>query len=418
METTRKAAESTRLPNANALSKRPLSRPRQVCPGEVRDGTCLHCGATGIPGMSGWGTWPHEPATTPPPVKVLPRHAKPSLSTPAPRRPLFPSLGGGVVSVPPVAYRDPLSALLDSPSVAEEVRFCATCQAPIGRGSAKSKGPDEGRCYACGTAFSFTPPLNPGDVVGIQYEVVGCLAYGGQGWIYLAKDHNVSDRWVVLKGIIHAGSQAAAAAALAEQRFLAEVQHQNIVQIYNFVWHEPTRTSYIVMEYLGGPTLQDIALHRYHTSGRTEALPIAQVIAYGLELLRTLSYLHGHGLLYCDLKPSNIIQLGDRIKLIDLGGVRWQNDSTTPMIHTDGFAAPELSSRGASISSDLYALARTLAALTMDFDASGELREPPPGKTMESEYLRVLHWTTSPDPAQRPQSADEMAEYLAAALYV
>ncbi|MFD1052244.1 hypothetical protein ACFQ1S_45045, partial [Kibdelosporangium lantanae] len=39
----------------------------------------------------------------------------------------------------------------------------------------------------------------------------GCLAYGGLGWIYLAKDHNVSDRWVVLKGLIDTGDQTAMA---------------------------------------------------------------------------------------------------------------------------------------------------------------------------------------------------------------
>jgi serine/threonine-protein kinase PknG len=37
-------------------------------------------------------------------------------------------------------------------------------------------------------------------LVAGQYEVLGCLAFGGLGWIYLARDRNVSDRWVVLKG--------------------------------------------------------------------------------------------------------------------------------------------------------------------------------------------------------------------------
>ena len=38
------------------------------------------------------------------------------------------------------------------------------------------------------------PELAPGDVVADQYEVRGALAHGGMGWIYLAVDHNVSDR--------------------------------------------------------------------------------------------------------------------------------------------------------------------------------------------------------------------------------
>jgi serine/threonine-protein kinase PknG len=112
-----------------------------------------------------------------------------------------------------------------------------------------------------------------------------------------------------------------------------------------------------------------------------------------------------------------VIQVRDRIKLIDLGGVRWQNDNVTPMIHTDGFTAPELATRGASISSDLYSLARTLAALSLDFDSSGRLPVAQRDTRMATSYLQVLNWATHVDPAQRPRNADEMADYLAAALY-
>ena len=58
---------------------------------------------------------------------------------------------------------------------------------------------------SAGTPYSFTPKLQPGDVVGGQYEVVGCIAHGGLGWIYLARDRNVSDRYVVLKGLLNTG---------------------------------------------------------------------------------------------------------------------------------------------------------------------------------------------------------------------
>ena len=43
---------------------------------------------------------------------------------------------------------------------------------------------------------------HPGELVAGQYQVVGCLAYGGMGWIYLARDKNVNDRFVVLKGAL------------------------------------------------------------------------------------------------------------------------------------------------------------------------------------------------------------------------
>ena len=37
------------------------------------------------------------------------------------------------------------------------------------------------------------PSLKAGDIVADQYEIVGPIAHGGLGWIYLAIDHNVSD---------------------------------------------------------------------------------------------------------------------------------------------------------------------------------------------------------------------------------
>ena len=121
-------------------------------------------------------------------------------------------------------------------------------------------GRTEGFCPQCGQEFSFTPKLKPGDLVGGQYEVAGAIAHGGLGWIYLAKDRNVSNRWVVLKGLLNSGDPDALAAAIAEQQFLAQVEHPLIVEIYNFVTHEGA--GYIVMEYVGGRSLKQILKQR------------------------------------------------------------------------------------------------------------------------------------------------------------
>ena len=53
--------------------------------------------------------------------------------------------------------------------------------------------------------FSFAPKLERGEMVAGQYEVLGCLAHGGLGWIYLAMDHHLDRRWVVLKGLLNTG---------------------------------------------------------------------------------------------------------------------------------------------------------------------------------------------------------------------
>ncbi|WP_278260198.1 protein kinase [Nocardioides convexus] len=124
--------------------------------------------------------------------------------------------------------------------------------------------------------------LHPGDLVAGQYEVAGALAHGGLGWIYLARDRNVSNRWVVLKGLLNSGDPDALAAAIAEQQFLAQVEHPLIVEIYNFVTHEGA--GYIVMEYVGGKSLKQILKQRMSANnGEYDPLPVDQALAYILE---------------------------------------------------------------------------------------------------------------------------------------
>ena len=130
-------------------------------------------------------------------------------------------LGAGLTRVPPAPVIDAAQAIMENPQVPEEKRNCPNCGAPVGRSRAGQPGRTEGFCAKCGNAFSFTPKLKPGDLVAQQYEVAGCLAHGGLGWIYLARDRNVSDRWVVLKGLLNTGDKDALAVAIVERQFLA-----------------------------------------------------------------------------------------------------------------------------------------------------------------------------------------------------
>jgi len=43
-------------------------------------------------------------------------------------------LGAGLVDIPPVPARDPASAVMKNPLVAENKRFCGACDRPVGRG--------------------------------------------------------------------------------------------------------------------------------------------------------------------------------------------------------------------------------------------------------------------------------------------
>ncbi len=285
-------------------------------------------------------------------------------------------------------------------------RFCSNCNEQMTR--------EKGFCPKCGRPYSFVPSLKPGDVVAGQYEVVGCMAFGGLGWIYLGKD-NVLSRWVVLKGLLNSKDEAAAAAAVAERQFLAAVKHPNIVGVYNFV--QRGAEGYTVMEYVGGKTLKEIRKER-------GPLPVPEAIAYIHRILGAFAYLHRQepALIYCDFKPDNFMVEDDDVKLIDMGGVRRVDDTGGDIYGTRGYSAPE-AGNGPSVVSDLYTVARTLAVLITDFrglQSAYEFKLPPPEEQpvfaqYESLY-RFLLKATRDDPDQRFQTADEMADQLAGVL--
>ncbi|WDV51743.1 tetratricopeptide repeat protein [Streptomyces coeruleorubidus] len=338
-------------------------------------------------------------------------------------------LGAGLVQVPPIPRPDPREMVLDNPEVPERKRFCSRsdCGAQVGRARGDRPGRTEGFCTKCGHPYSFVPKLKAGDVVHGQYEVVGCLAHGGLGWIYLAVDRAVSDRWVVLKGLLDTGDQDAMAAAISERRFLAEIEHANIVRIYNFVEHLDQRTGsldgYIVMEYVGGKSLKEIANARRTPQGRRDPLPVEQACAYGLEALEALGHLHSRNLLYCDFKVDNAIQTEDQLKLIDMGAVRRMDDEESAIYGTVGYQAPEVAEAGPSVASDLYTVARTLAVLTFDFQGytnvyADSLPDPDNIEVFRQyeSFYRLLVRATDPDPGRRFASAQEMAEQLTGVL--
>lgn len=380
------------------------------CAGTLEDGYCNVCGLAPGPGTVPKSVAePDQSGRTNGPVTGRP-------ATGSARG----SLGAGLLEIPPIQASDPAAAVMANPEVHESKRFCSKCEQPVGRGSAGSPGRIEGFCKNCGTRFSFRPRLEPGELVASQYEVLGCLAHGGLGWIYLAKDRNVSDRWVVLKGLLNSGDADAQAAAVAERRFLAEVEHPSIVRIYNFVQHPDSQTGdptgYIVMEYVGGKSVRQIALER-RAAG--ESVPAAHAIAYAIEVLPALGYLHRLGLVYCDFKPDNLIQVEEQLKLIDMGGVRRIDDEDSPIYGTVGYQAPEIASLGPSPSSDLYTVGRALAVLTFDFAGyTGEYQHRLPDPTtvpllaQYDSFYRLLRRATNPDPGRRFASAADMVDQL------
>ena len=309
------------------------------------------------------------------------------------------SVADGMVQLPFVVPLDPHSSLIDP--------------------TEKTGGPTQGaaaqaRSQRAGSSRIDPPQLSPGDIVAHQYEILGVIAHGGMGWIYLANDHHVSGRVVVLKGLQSSKSAEETAAAAAEREFLADITHPGIVKIFNFIDDQRVPGGFIVMEYVGGPSLR---ARRNAAPGHL--LPIDIAIAYILEVLPALDYLHSRGVVYNDLKPDNIIVTEDQVKLIDLGAVSGIG-AYGYIYGTRGFQAPEVPTEGPSIASDIYTIGRTLAALTLPLPRDEDNIYTPgipspsdvPMLRRHLSYYRLLLRCVHPDPEERFSSLAELRTQL------
>src|SRR5262249_5825746 len=104
-------------------------------------------------------------------------------------------------------------------------------------------------------------------------------------------------------------------------------------------------------------------------------------------------------------------------------GVRRLEDVDSPIYGTIGYQAPEIAEHGATISSDIYTVGRTLAVLSFPFkgftakyaDRLPDRAEVPLLQRFES-YDRLLRRATHADPDARFADATDMADQLTGVL--
>ena len=89
------------------------------------------------------------------------------------------------------------------------------------------------------------------------------------------------------------------------------LDHHNIVKFYS--WYETRNHLWIIYEYCSGGDL-------YNMIEQDKKLPEDTVRKFAYELIEGLSYLHSQGIVFCDLKPQNVlINEYSILKLADFG---------------------------------------------------------------------------------------------------
>jgi len=232
------------------------------------------------------------------------------------------------------------------------------------------------------------------------------------GSVCLAEDLTLK-RKVVIKALLNNNDPEMVAQSVKEREFLAEINHPNIVAIYDFV--AQGQDGYIVMEYVQGKTLDQMLDER----GRP--FDVKTGIQYILDILPAFAYLAKLNLVYCDFKPQNVMvhQLRDgttNAKLIDLGTVIRYGPKPDSVYGTTGFYARE-AIKNPSPQTDLYTICRTLAYLVTMMDMSDPLFGMPPSEKYQMfrdnpALYRLLIKGTHDDPHRRFQGVSELDEQL------
>ncbi|MDH5672183.1 MAG: protein kinase [Myxococcales bacterium] len=169
-------------------------------------------------------------------------------------------------------------------------------------------------------------------------RIIGEIGSGGMAVIYKAVQEPL-ERVVAIKALkpsIAVDSQFAQRFER-EARFMASLQHENILHVHDYL--KDGNTLYIVMEYVQGIDLYDLLQ-------LTPKLPVDVAAIIALQTARALDYAHFRGIIHRDIKPANImISHQGEVKLMDFGIARDHNltdlTETGTGVGTPSYMSPE-----------------------------------------------------------------------------
>jgi Protein kinase domain/zinc-ribbon domain len=325
-----------------------------------------------------------------------------------------------------------------SAEVRDDSRFCPSCGSPVSSVSQMPTGlatpsavqAAQRRVHSSdpigrlASSESLEPDaLTPGSVLSGRYRIVGLIGRGGMGEVYRADDLKLGQP-VALKFLPAklASEPAWIERFYGEVRHARGVSHPNVCRVYDV--GEIQGRHFLSMEYVDGEDLASLLR-------RIGRLPPDKAVEIARELCAGLAAAHDKGVLHRDLKPANVMIDGrGRAKITDFGLAAGVGDDKAgaEVSGTPAYMAPEqLSGKGASVQSDVYALGLVLYEIftgRKPFEAATladwrrrHSEDPPTAPSTVTPGLdpvveRVILRCLEKDPTARPRSVAAVAAAL------
>jgi serine/threonine protein kinase len=264
-----------------------------------------------------------------------------------------------------------------------------------------------------------------------KFRVLERLGGGSSGCVYLVEQPGIGRRAAV-KVLPYAGDAGPSTVERfkREARALAGLDHPNVVAVHDF--DRDGDRLYLVLEYVGGVSLQDL-VKQHGPLGVLRAAHYVRQAATGLQ------HLHEAGLIHRDVKPANLmVDPRGTVKILDLGLTRFldEDESLTAdydaakVLGTADYLAPEqaVNSHEVDIRADVYGLGATFYFLVTGCTPFPEgtamqkllwvqMREPRPVRELcpdlPEDVAAIIEQMMAKDPADRFATPAEVVHALA-----
>lgn len=275
--------------------------------------------------------------------------------------------------------------------------------------------------------------LLPGREFG-PYRILGFVASGGMGEIYAAERlaaDGTRRRPVALKVISpeHAHDWRIVERFKREASISKSIRSSNVIRVYEYGETDDDK-AFLSMELLSGEEL-------FERLCRVRTLPLDELADVVLQVLRGLSDIHRSGFIHRDMKPENVFLArqkdGSEIaKILDFGIAKRREERSDPLLSVAGqiYGTPEYLAPEQAVNPDVDPRADIYSIGVMLYEAaSGSLpfkgdtsysviaahqneQVPALPSSVDPEFAEIVYTALAKNPADRFQTADEMAQVL------